>query len=1313
MATLSSLTPNSKPVGSPSFVLTATGSGFIHRTGGTIDDPTYAYPDVIEFNGNEYQIDPTTASGNSVSATIPASELTVAGTYSVRVILDDLTASNSVSFSVTATVPTLTSVSPTSIAAGGSAQITCNGTSFTASSVVRVDGVDQTTTFVSSTQIKTTGSYAFSAIGKIQTVTVNTPGVGESGGQSITVNNPVPTMSNISPASVNVGDPTFTMTITGTGFNGSTRAAISGSFRDTVVVSSTTLHVTILNTDLGSAGSPVIGVVNPSPGGATIRNDQAPNITAFTINNPVPVIDSISPSSVMSGSGATTITVTGSLFVSGTGASVVKWNGVAQTTTFVSGNQLTFAATQTMLAQAGTATVTVFNGGPGGGTSNSKTFNITGGTPNLNSITPSTVPANSTTGIILAGSNFSTSFTVRINGASVAANWINSTRIDVTVTPSMVPTAGDYTVTVTNNGAGGGTSQTRHLTATNPAPTLTSLSTTTKTVGDAAFTLTLTGTGFISGASSGTVSGAARTTTFVSSTSLQIAITASDLATGGTLAIGVTNASPGGGSSSTINLTVNYPVPTVSSFDSNTIVIGSPDTTVVINGTGFGTGSQVKIGATNLTTTYVSSIKLQAVVPASSLTTITTLSLTVTNPTPGGGTVSCPTLSVVNPVPAISSLSPANVNAGSAAFDLTITGTGFRSGVSSAYINGSARTTTFNSSTQLTMAVNANDVTAAGTLNVTVVNTGPGGGSSAPAPFYVGSVNPVPTLTSISPSTRNAGDPGPVVTVTGTNFLTSSVVRWEGADRPTTYVDATHLTVQLQNGDLALPGTYNITVFNPAPGGGLSGANGFVVVAVNPAPQVTSVSPASATTGGGSFTLTINGAQFIATSTVRITDAVGGVTNPTPTFVNSTTLTVTVASSAIVNAGSVTVQVTNPTPGGGSASTTFTVGSGNPVPTIASISPTTVNVGAAATTLTINGTGYIATSQVKANGTNLTTTFVSSTQVTATLTTTFTGTAGIVQITVTNPASGGGTSNVYAFNVLNTTNPVPSIDSLSPEQLLRGLATFVLAVFGKNFIPSSTAAFNGVNKTTTYVSPTRVDASIPAADIALATGGVARVNPNGHPESLSANAQNVRAFAAGSAEAPAMTIGPNATKTGWHAPEEHTWEWVANTISQMRLGPDGVETSDLAVYGDHDVHNSTGALMIINITSTGSSYSSIPTVTIGAPPPAGHQATAVAVLDGDGGVDHIVMVDSGEGYDPANPPSVTITGGGGTGAAATAVVTSGLMASVANGFIYIPTLNGQPNGVPPTKTGLAPMVLDTLHNKLWVYRGSWKGVGLT
>jgi len=85
------------------------------------------------------------------------------------------------------------------------------------------------------------------------------------------------------------------------------------------------------------------------------------------------VFSSISPSSATAGGPAFTLTVNGLNFVSG---SKVHWNNSTLTTTFVSGTQVTATVPSSDIRTAGTASVTVVNAPPGGGTSNAKTFTI-------------------------------------------------------------------------------------------------------------------------------------------------------------------------------------------------------------------------------------------------------------------------------------------------------------------------------------------------------------------------------------------------------------------------------------------------------------------------------------------------------------------------------------------------------------------------------------------------------------------------------------------------------------------------------------------------------------------------------------------------------------------------------------------------------------------------------------------------------------------------------------------------------------------------------------------------------------------------
>ena len=100
-----------------------------------------------------------------------------------------------------------------------------------------------------------------------------------------------------------------------------------------------------------------------------------------------------------------------------------------------------------------------------------------------------------------------------------------------------------------------------------------------------------------------------------------------------------------------------------------------------------------------------------------------------------------------------------------------------------------------------------------------------------------------------------------------------------------------------------------------------------VSLAPNPTPAITGISPTSATAGGGAFTLTVSGINFIdGISAVRW----NGVDRAT-TFVSATQLTAAITAADIATAGTALVSVFNTAPGGGASSdSTFTIDSPPP-----------------------------------------------------------------------------------------------------------------------------------------------------------------------------------------------------------------------------------------------------------------------------------------------------------------------------------------------------------------------------------------------
>ncbi len=105
-----------------------------------------------------------------------------------------------------------------------------------------------------------------------------------------------------------------------------------------------------------------------------------------------------------------------------------------------------------------------------------------------------------------------------------------------------------------------------------------------------------------------------------------------------------------------------------------------------------------------------------------------------------------------------------------------------------------------------------------------------GGGSTTDRTITVS--YPVPTITTVNPSTINEGADA-TITILGTEFGFGSVVRWNGTDLATQFVNRTTLTAVVPR-SLAESGSVNVTVFNPAPAGGTSNTFAYSVSTVKP-----------------------------------------------------------------------------------------------------------------------------------------------------------------------------------------------------------------------------------------------------------------------------------------------------------------------------------------------------------------------------------------------------------------------------------------------------------------------------------------------
>jgi YVTN family beta-propeller protein len=1067
-------------------------------------------------------------------------------------------------------IPHVTSVSPNTFPAGGGGfTITVSGTGFVQTSVVTLNNVPLSTTFVSFTQLKATVSDTLQPVDFNVSVTNDGPGGGNAivdpGAGSLTPHNMPPVLLSIAPTQVNAGSASLTLSLSGNNLNATSIVNFGGLQLSPLTANGTSMTATIPAGSLTTAGSVAVTVTNPGAGTTTAQT--------FTINpqgNKAPAITNVNPTSIPAGSGAATVTVQGAGFTASSIATLGSINGS------VSGNTATFN-----LSASDTQNPTTLNGliSNAGGTA-SFSVNILNVIPTVSGFTPTGANAGSPSlPITVTGTNFNTTSQITVQGTPIPTQLTSSTRLTGTIPDTFLRRSGNVTIGVTNTPPGGGSASGGTFTISSLVPTLTGVNPNTTPVlpvpVDVA--IQLTGDGF-TGNSQVNAGATALAAVFNSQTSLMATIPASLLQQSGTFSITVTNPAPGGGTSGAVSFTVLNPVPALTSVTPNQLQGDQTNVVLTLAGQNFVKNSTVQVGTLTLTPASISATQIQ--VPLPSPLPLGTLTVTVTNPGPGGGvsnsilinitslqptirsvtpnpvgagqtitvigtnfgsgstvlvrglpiptattsttsltatipattttgaadvivrnpaTVSTAALDstpfpiqIVNPVPAISSLTPPSAPAGTT---VTINGSGFIP-VSQVTFNGAPITASFGDGSTLTFVVPGN--AAPGQLPVQVTNGAPGGGTSNAVLLTV--ISPTPSVTAVLPASGQA-DRSVSLTVTGSNFVPGAAILFNSVNVGGTFVNSNTMTAFVSL-PASLSGQVPVGVVNP--GGVVSNVVGFTVIAEpsggnNPAPTVSSLSPSSLPVGSPTSSLTITGTGFIASSTVTF-----GATGVAVLAQTATSLVVNIPASSLTTAGEVAVNVTNPAPGGGSGSRSFTILSSNPVPTITSLSPSSVLAGAPATTLTITGTNFIAASTVNFGATLLAIQSQTATQLVVIVPATSLTTLGPVTVTVTNPAPGGGSAN-QQFTILSS-NPVPTITSLSPSSVVAGAPATTLTITGTNFIAASIVSFGTTPLAIQSQTATQLVVIVPETSLTTA-GPVTVTVTNPPPGGGSANQQ--------------------------------------------------------------------------------------------------------------------------------------------------------------------------------------------------------------
>jgi len=885
----------------------------------------------------------------------------------------------------------------------------------------------------------------------------------------------------------------------------------------------------------------------------------------YAVPNPLPTTTSLSPAVIAVGGTAFTLTVNGTGFVN---SSVVQWNGANRTTTYVSPTQLTAAITATDIATAGTATVTVFNPAPGGGTSNPQTFTM----ENLPTLAISPPSATETTTgpvsytvtytyadtVTLAGGNVTLNATGTATGAVAVSGTGTTTR---TVTISSITGDGTLGITIAagtaSNAAGtalaSGPSTT--FTVHNTAPTLViSAPTITDTnTGPVSYTVTYTGADTVSlptGSVTLNVTGTATGTVGVSGTGTTTrTVTISGITGNGTLGItiaaGTANnlVGPAAGAGPSTPFTVDNTAPT--------LVISAPSTT------------DTNTGPVSYTVTYT-----------------------------GADTVSLPT--------------------GSVTLNVTGTATG------TVGVSGTGTTTRTVTITGITGNGTLGISIAAGTASDAAGNTALASGPSAT--FTVDNIAPTLVISAPTITDTNTGPVTYTVTYTGADTVSlptgSVTLNPTGTATGTVAVSGTGNTTRTVtissiggNGTLGISiaaGTASDLAGNTALASGPSTT--FTVDNTAPTLVISAPTKTDTNTGPVSYTVTYTGADTVSLPTGSVTLNATGTATGTVAVSGTGNTTRTVTISGIAGDGTLGISIAAGTASdlvGNTAlasgpSITFTVD--NTAPTVVTTSTTSNPTNASPIPVTVTFsepvTGFTSGEVVVGNGSVSSFTAVSGSVYTLSVTPAANGlvTVDIPANSAQDAAGNGNTAAAELSRTFNSTHPTVTITSTtgSPTNVSPIPVTVTFSEPVTGFTSGEVVVGNGTISLFTAVSGTVYTFSVtPAAN------GVVTVDIPANAAYDSADNGNLPAVEFSRTFdniAPTLVISAPSTTDTNTGPVTYTVTYTgADTVTlvtaNVTLNPTGTASGTVAVSG---TGNTTRTVTISGITGNGTLGISIP-----------------------------------------------------------------------------------------------------------------------
>ncbi len=962
--------------------------------------------------------------------------------------------------------------------------------------------------------------------------------------------------------------------------------------------------------------------------------------------NAAHTVTSVAPSSSPQGRNAVPFTVSGTGFSNTAGTPTVAVSGTGVTVTsvsFVDANTLTGTLAVDPAAAPGARDVTVTQLTLDS-SSCTGCFTVVA-RPVPTSIAPSTASNNgsSPTNVTVTGTGFKPGAQLTLVSGpytiDAVEGTITATSIPATVDLRGQPPGLSYDVRVVNPDSGAGT-QPGAFSLAGGAPTLTAVS---GPIGRGATNrvLHLTGTNLARGATvsfnptTGIVGG---TPVWQSLTQIDIPVSVSGAAATGLHSVTVTNTDTQAATCGDC-LAVTA-APSITSVSPNALGQGAAPVSVDVKGTGFSPGNAtLSVAGTGVTVTNVSATAtdITANVSVDRSAAPGTRAITVVNP--DGGTASSPDVATsltINQGPTLTTVSPSALGQGATNQVVTLTGTGFASGVAADFGPGVTMHSpvSLDSPTQITAHVDVAPGAAPGLRTVTVTNTD-GGSAASVGGFTVGNG---PVISSLSPTALGRNAAHQAVVVQGAGFTASTLVTFgpAGIVVNTAHLDSpSQLTLDVSVAPTATLGTHDVTVKNADAGTSTAPA----AFTVDDAPSVTSVAPTSVGQGAAA-TLTLTGTGFTGTPTVSLG---AGITTGTVQVVSPTSLTVAVTVAPGATTGAHDVTVTNPDHGvspacAGCLSVTA-------APVVSAITPASGAVGGPVNISNLAGSGFqtgVAVALERAGYSDVPMTGI--TQTPTKITGTFDLTSappGAWTVRVTNPDSGVGRL-AGGFTVTGNT---PAITNLTPASLVQGQSQTV-TVNGTDFAPGAviTVSGSGVTVGTATVSHSGTQASAPFTIAGNAAAGARNVTVTNTDNQVTTCAGCFTVVASPvvtsltPSSVPQGATSQTVVITGDHFAGTPAVSFDGGSVSVDSVTRDSATQLTIKVSVDPAAATTARGLTVTNPDSGAGALPAALTIT------AGPKVTALDVSSlGQGATNHPVGV-TGTGFGPT--PSVSFTGSG-------------------------------------------------------------------